>query len=208
MRYRYLILRSFFITVVLMALYVFLDYILPVSSFMFLFWLLANLVIFFMIVSGLISTVIIFINLFSKKKIHPFALIVSISMFTIVLFVCLLKYVPLPLPVRPLPTGSDLLIFNSHKWKMKASTHSNKGISEREKMLKDLCEKVLPGESKSQIIDLLGEPLNTSYFKDINKDMIYFLGPERDMFFAIDGEWLLIWLDETGYFEKYKVLND
>jgi hypothetical protein len=107
-----------------------------------------------------------------------------------------------------LPTGSDLLPFNSETWKQLDSTDDNNGISEREKMLKDLVTNVLPGKTKDEIIELLGPSLETGYFRCIEKDFIYYMGPERDHWINIDSEWLLIWLNEKGKFKKYQIVND
>ncbi|MCP4371622.1 MAG: hypothetical protein GY797_26395 [Deltaproteobacteria bacterium] len=108
-----------------------------------------------------------------------------------------------------LPTGSDSKQFDSAIWKDESSTKLDKNlISEREKMLKDLVENVLPGKTKIEIQNLLGNSLETAYFSSINKDLIYYMGPERDNYITIDSEWLLIWLDESDKFKKYKLMND
>lgn len=108
-----------------------------------------------------------------------------------------------------LPSGSDIRTFDSLIWRDKSSVQSDdNSISEREKMLKDLVENVLPGKTKNEIENLLGKSLETSYFKSIDKDLIYYLGPQRDNFMNIDSEWLLIWLDASGKFKEYRVVND
>jgi hypothetical protein len=98
--------------------------------------------------------------------------------------------------------------FDSDIWKSKSSTDWNKGISLREQMLKDVVENVLPGKTKQEIVSALGPSLKTNYFSSLDKDLIYCLGPERDGFFNIDSEWLLIWLDKDGKFERYMIVND
>jgi len=40
------------------------------------------------------------------------------------------------------------------------------------------------------------------------RDLIYVLGPQRDSYFTIDSEWLLIWLDKKGRFARYTIAND
>ena len=75
-------------------------------------------------------------------------------------------------------------------------------------MLKDVVENILPGKNKAEIEKLLGQSLKTNYFRSVDKDLIYYLGPQRDSFLNIDSEWLLIWLDEKGVFERYKIAND
>ena len=75
-------------------------------------------------------------------------------------------------------------------------------------MLKDVVEKILPGKNKQEIESALGPSLETGYFRSLDKDLIYYLGPERDGLFNIDSEWLLIWVDENDKFERYMIAND
>ncbi len=129
---------------------------------------------------------------------------------------CLLIIVMLFVPIGcnpsngTLPTGSDSLAFDSKLWKQESSIEwQEDGVSEREKMLKDLVENVLPGKNIEEIEKLLGPSLETNYFQSIDKDMIYYLGPERDNYFGnIDSEWLLIWTDKNGVFLRYAIMND
>ena len=108
-----------------------------------------------------------------------------------------------------LPHGSDLRKFDSDTWKKASSpNHNSNLISEREKMLKDLINNILPDKNRDEIEQLLGASLETSYFKSIDKDLIYYLGPERNGFMNIDSEWLLIWLDESNKFKRYKIIDD
>ena len=108
-----------------------------------------------------------------------------------------------------LPSGSHLLSFESARWKAGGSDVPERGdISIRQKMLGDVVKKVLPGRDRSALEDLLGPSLDTPYFAGTGRDMIYRLGMERDSMFGIDSEWLLIWLDDSGRFERYEVRND
>jgi len=108
-----------------------------------------------------------------------------------------------------LPKESNLRKFDSVSWLSESSTNpDNNSISEREKMLKDLVENVLPGKTKDEIEKILGKSLETTYFASMDKDLIYYMGPERGSFINIDSEWLLIWLDESGRYKKYKLMND
>jgi hypothetical protein len=109
---------------------------------------------------------------------------------------------------RPLPSGSDLRKFNSAIWQANDSNEWKEHLSVREQMLKDVAVNILPGKNKAEIEKLLGPSLETNYFRSVDKDLIYYLGPQRDSFLNIDSEWLLIWLDEKGVFEKYKLAND
>ena len=104
------------------------------------------------------------------------------------------RYLP-----RALPSGSDKIKFESKSWK---------NYKNRQLMIKDLVKKVCPNKSEKELIALLGTSLKTDYFKYSDKDLIYFTGPQRDSFFSLDSEWLLIWVDEQGVFKKYKIVND
>lgn len=110
---------------------------------------------------------------------------------------------------RGLPTGSYLRRFDSAIWRMEASSSYVEGdITSRQKMLGDVVDHVLPGQTRQEIERRLGPSLETPYFSESGRDLIYITGPERDTPFAIDSEWLLIWLDEHGRFERCEVVND
>ena len=129
----------------------------------------------------------------------------KITVLIVLLFFIFIAY----LNTSNLPKGSDLKKFDSIIWQNESSIQPDKNfISEREKMLEDLVENILPRKNKNEIEKLLGKPLKTPYFSSSDKDLIYYLGPERDNYMNIDSEWLLIWLDEANKFQKYKVVND
>ena len=75
-------------------------------------------------------------------------------------------------------------------------------------MLGDVVAHVLPGRTQAEIEEMLGPSLTTSYFESTSRDLIYVLGAERDSFFPVDSEWLLVWLDEAGRFQRYAVYTD
>ena len=81
-------------------------------------------------------------------------------------------------------------------------------VSARQTMLTNLVADVLPGKDRGQIENLLGPSLDTPYFKGIDKDLIYYLGPERSSSIQIDSESLLIWLDDRGRFLRYGISVD
>jgi hypothetical protein len=54
-------------------------------------------------------------------------------------------------------------------------------------MLEDLVFNVLPGKSRVEIEVLLGPSLETNYFSSVDKDLIYYMGPQRDSFMGIDS---------------------
>jgi hypothetical protein len=109
---------------------------------------------------------------------------------------------------RPLPSGSELRKFNSAIWQANDSNEWKERLSTRQQMLKDVVENILPGKHKAEIEKLLGPSLETNYFRSVDKDLIYYLGPQRDGFLNIDSEWLFVWFDEKGVFERYKIAND
>jgi hypothetical protein len=116
------------------------------------------------------------------------------------LFAFLLVVVP-----RPLPSGSYLSKFDRDAWlHPNAADSIERDITPRQKMLADAVAR-LPGLSRAQIENLLEPGLDTPYFLDSGRDLIYVLGPERDTPFAIDSEWLLIWLDDAGHFRRIEI---
>lgn len=108
-----------------------------------------------------------------------------------------------------LPTGSHLLAFDASVWRDPASSEFVSGdITPRQKMSGDLVNTVLPRLNRQEVESLLGPSLETPYFQSTGRDLIYVLGPERDSMFMIDFEWLLIWLDTLGQFERYAIYTD
>jgi hypothetical protein len=108
-----------------------------------------------------------------------------------------------------LPTGSHLLAFDPVVWQSNEAAQSDSGnISKRQMMLKSAVKEILPGKSRAEIEALLGKSLDTAYFQETKRDLIYFMGPQRNSLFPIDSEWLLIWLDNQGNFKKYAVVSD
>ena len=75
-------------------------------------------------------------------------------------------------------------------------------------MLGSVVDRLEPRQDRVKIEALLGPSLDTPYFENTGRDLIYILGPERDSFFGIDSEWLLIWLDDSGHFARYGVNID
>ena len=68
-----------------------------------------------------------------------------------------------------------------------------------------LAHRKLIGNSRQEILELLGEPEHTGYFKEY--DMVYWLGPERS-FISIDSESLVLKLDQAGRVSEYCILTD
>ncbi len=100
-----------------------------------------------------------------------------------------------------------MLKFDSVVWQKDESTPLPKDlVTARQKMLKDVIENVLPGESSEEITAVLGPSTRTSHFKG-RYDLIYMLGPQRDSLMGLDYEWLLIHL-KNGRFKKYQIVVD
>ena len=74
-------------------------------------------------------------------------------------------------------------------------------------MLEDVVKR-LHGQSRVELENILGPTLDTPYFKSTGRDLIYVTGPERDSFFGIDSEWLLIWVDENGIYKRHAIVTD
>ena len=99
-----------------------------------------------------------------------------------------------------LPTPFDAEIWKSHgSWQ--SSTYP------RLSMADDLIKKdTLKGLTKSQAMEMLGDPGNHGYFR--NYYLVYWLGPERS-FIGIDSEWLVIAINKTtGLVENYELVRD
>lgn len=108
-----------------------------------------------------------------------------------------------------LPAGSLLATFDSVAWRQPASAEFVDGdVTVRQKMLGDLVKNLLPGRTRAELEAILGPSLDTPYFKESGSDLIYVLGPQRDSFFPIDSEWLLIWVDSSERFERYAIYTD
>jgi len=143
-------------------------------------------------------------NVQKDRRSHPACLLIAVGALVVCCGVLVVvRYLP-----RGLPSGSDIQQFDDAAWVQEENTQPSDGISERQKMLSDLVKNVLPGRTREEIQSMLGPSLDTPYFQSTGRDLIYVLGPERDNYFAIDSEWLLLWLDEEGIFERYQVVVD
>ena len=63
----------------------------------------------------------------------------------------------------------------------------------------------LIGKSRGEVVALIGEPDNTSYFREY--DMVYRLGMERG-FISIDSEWFVLRLDANQVVTKFRIVRD
>lgn len=109
---------------------------------------------------------------------------------------------------RALPSGSYDEPFNREAWLDPFSKPYIPGeATSRQRMLADVIAR-LPHKSRSELEDILGPSMDTPYFKSTGRDLIYVTGPERDSPFAIDSEWLLIWLDKDGIYQRHAIVTD
>lgn len=107
-----------------------------------------------------------------------------------------------------LPSGSYARHFDREAWLDPESANYTSGdITPRQKMLAEVVNR-LPGLHRAEIEKMLGPTLETAYFQSTGRDLIYVTGPERDSPFAIDSEWLLIWLDENGIYKRHDIVTD
>ncbi|SDX30577.1 hypothetical protein [Tepidimicrobium xylanilyticum] len=92
-----------------------------------------------------------------------------------------------------------IIIFFGAKYKYQHTFSTNRWIKyprERVKMVDDMLQKhKLVGQTKKDIVKLLGDATNTDYFKEDN-NVVYYLGDERG-FISIDSEWLVITFDNN-----------
>lgn len=82
----------------------------------------------------------------------------------------------------------------------------------RQRMLDDLQKNVLPGKTRSEIIATLGtsekNELNR-YRKnpDVDTDLVYFLGKQRDKNSGYMSEYLCIYVDESGNYARSVIIG-
>lgn len=106
-----------------------------------------------------------------RNKINRIRIIVGIFLLTIVIFGVKYKYEH---------------TFSTDRW--------IKYPRERVKMVDDMLGKYkLVGQTKEEVVELLGNDTNTEYFKEVN-NFVYYLGDERGLI-SIDSEWLVITFD-------------
>lgn len=77
----------------------------------------------------------------------------------------------------------------------------------RLRMVDDLITRqILDGKSRSEVVALLGENVETAYFQEW--DLVYFLGPGRYGNAIGDSEWLVIRFRSDGTVGHYAVVHD
>ena len=150
-------------------------------------------------VSNLYSLIALIWAKVKKSKINPL-----VAMGPAISFTILLGFALAPLMPRFLPNGSHLKAFDSELWIQENSMESKEGITERQKMLGDLIENILPGKTRNEVIRLLGLSSDDSN----QPALLYYLGPARGDFYGMEVEWLNIYFGPSGLYEKQKVFRE
>ena len=108
-----------------------------------------------------------------------------------------------------LPSGSDKLKFDAIIWKDERSVEfDGTEPTQRQQMLQSLISKYLEGKSRKQVISLLGVPSSKMDPDGKGSSLSYPTGPQRDSYFAIDYEWLIIEFNSEGIYEDYYLASD
>jgi hypothetical protein len=91
-------------------------------------------------------------------------------------------------------------LFDSASWKTPETSYTRVRMVEALLLTHDL-----DAMTRSEVIDLLGQPPPTNYFSDW--DLVYHLGPERS-FFSLDSEWLVFRFRTDGQVSEWAVVSD
>lgn len=150
------------------------------------------------IISSLYSLINWFLSKRRNKDLNPAIAIGPVISFTILIGLLCAPYMP-----KFLPSGSHLKPFNSELWIADDSTIMREGINDRQKMLGDVVENILPGKSRNEIIRHLGLSSDDS----LQPTLRFYLGPARGHFWVLE-EWLEVYLDSSGHFAKYEIFWD
>lgn len=94
--------------------------------------------------------------------------------------------------------------FDKQRWNDDISIHQEP--YPRRQMVDDVMTNHLAvGQSRAEVIERLGEPTDTPYFKDF--DLVYWLGAEKG-YISVDSLWLVIKLDAEGRVSQFELAND
>jgi hypothetical protein len=86
-------------------------------------------------------------------------------------------------------------------WQNKAQVEKGTRLGMADRLV---AQGTLLGKTRVEIVELLGEPPPTEYFR--NWDLVYWLGPERG-FISIDSEWLVFRFTDDHCCE-YRIVRD
>lgn len=166
----------------------------------------------FLLLSNLYSVIYFPVAKWKRKRVHPTVIIGPSILMSIITLGLLTPFMP-----TVLPSGSNLRTFDSEIWIGDQSTVPQGEITDRQKMLGDLVENILPGKSRNGIIRLLGLPSENGTIDRIlgltrdqaNQSTLYFfLGPSRGDSLKIHIEFLVIHFDTTNRYKKYSIEVD
>ena len=106
------------------------------------------------------------------------------------------------------PPDYSIQQFDRKIWLDERSTNGTALLlSPRQEMLADVLRHIVYKSNRRRIEQGLGPSYVTGYFKSTGRDLIYPLGPTHG-FFALDDEWLLIWLNADGTVRNFYVAED
>ncbi|MFS0879629.1 hypothetical protein [Metabacillus niabensis] len=110
--------------------------------------------------------------------------------------------------IGSIPTIVCMVMLGINEYKSSFKTNRwLTSLSERVYMVDNLLSTYdLKGKTKSEVIELLGAPTDTGYFKT-KTNIVYYLGNERGLI-SIDSEWLVIDFDEGERVVNYSVRTD
>lgn len=91
-------------------------------------------------------------------------------------------------------------LFDSASWKNPPSAYTRVRMVSALLLTHDLN-----GMTKSEVVELLGEPPASNYFRDW--DFVYNLGPERGLF-SLDSEWLVLRFGPDERVSEWAVVSD
>lgn len=161
-----------------------------------------------LIVSGIVTLATTVICIICKRPVPMLCKVIAAGIAGFAAFLVIHIGVIMHVP-KPLPEEAFQMSFSSEVWLSESSSYPEEGqkISARQKMLGSVIKDILPGKSRQEIEICLGPSFETAHFGGSKYDLIYPLGWDRGIF-PIDHEWLLIWLDEQGIFERYEITAD
>lgn len=133
-------------------------------------------------------------KVFQKKANIIFSTVIGFS----VLFLALLA--------RPMKNDNEFdNEFDSQKWL--AAINEIEIPTTRQRMIDDIRKNVLTLDITAEEIEaIFGKSDTDSKYQSY--DFVYYLGPERDSYIAIDSDWLCIMLDEHGHFAQADIRTD
>jgi hypothetical protein len=151
------------------------------------------------VISNVYSLGALVLTKIKKREMNPLVAVGPTISFTILVGFVLAPFMP-----KFLPAGSYLQPFDSDLWIADDSTVVKEGITDRQKMLGDVVENILPRKSRYEIIKLLGLSSDDSN----HPTLLFYLGPARGDFFGVEVEWLIVYLNPSGDFDRYEVFRE